>query len=127
MATKTASEIIQSPSGRVRAWAWLNVTPSDVCAPLRIDDYDDLTISVHGTMDSSTWDLKISNYLSTVDTSGELVDYISASDALTGNAISLTLDNTGMLIAETGVYFQPQHDGGGTAGTMNVTVVLCAK
>jgi hypothetical protein len=127
MADVVASEITQDADGLVVGYQWKNVGADDVCVPLRIDNVDDLTLSVHGTMDSSSWDLAVSNHSSAVDTSDEMSAAFKAKDANTGNAIELTTTNTAALVSETGTYFQPQHDGGSTAGSMDVTVVLAGK
>ena len=128
MADITPTEITQDPEGNIKGWKWASVTESDVCLPVRFSDKDDMTLSVHGTLDGAAWALRISSHSDTVDTSGLLTAYFPGTDANTGNAIALDTTNTASLVSETGVYYQPVwtlNTSGSTS--LSVDIVLAGK
>ena len=128
MANITASEITQDPNGNVKAYKWTGVTEADVCLPLRFSDKDDMTLSVHGTLDGASWALRISSHSDSIDTNGLLTAYFPGTDANTGNAIALDTTNTASLVSETGVYYQPVSTLNTSGSTsLSVDLVLAGK
>ena len=128
MADITPTEITQDADGNVKGYKWSSVTEEDVCLPVRFSDKDDMTLSVHGTLDGASWALRISSHSDTVDTNGLLTAYFAGKDANTGNAIALDTTNTASLVSETGVYYQPVatlNTSGSTS--LSVDIVLAGK
>ena len=128
MADITPTEITQDPEGNIKGWKWASVTEDDVCLPVRFSDKDDMTLSVHGTLDGASLALRISSHSDTTDTNGLLTAYFNGTDMSSGNTIALDTTNTASLVSETGVYYQPVvtlNTSGSTS--LSVDIVLAGK
>ena len=103
MAERPAVQHIDDANGRTIGYKWYTVTSatSDTCAAVRITDFDDVTLSISGTVGGSSTALKISN-----DTDSASV-YFPAKDANTAVAVALTATETAALVSEVGVWYKP--------------------
>jgi len=105
MAVIPAVQHIDDANGRTIGYKWYTVTEADTCAAVRITDFDDVTLSISGTVGGSSTALSISN-----DTSATA--FFPAKDANTAAAVALTATETSALVSEVGVWYKPAPTGG---------------
>lgn len=123
MAAKSARVCFEATNGKVKGWVWEGITESDTCVPLRVEEFDDMTLSVHGTMGGASVACRGSN-LDALVTDGLLTDYFVMTDANAGTAVALTTDNTASVLLETATYIQPVPTGG---SSQTINIVLGGK
>ena len=113
---------IDDAEGRVIGyrWATLSTATETTCDPIRMTNFDDVTISVTGTMAGVAVAMHISN-----DTSA--TSFWPAKDANTAAALSLTVTDTAALVSEVGVWYKPVLATIDDTGTTSITVDLVAK
>jgi len=116
MPTIAAEEHIQDANGRTIGWIWQGATSADTLTPQRITNSNDLTISVAGTIGSpvATVTLTMSNH-------GPATGLFPATNAVSAATISMAAINLGMLIAQTGIWFQPVITGG-TGESLDIVI-----
>ncbi len=115
MAVIAAKQHIDDPSGRVIGYHWPSVTESDTCAAVRITDFDDITVTIHGTVGGSSTALHVSSESAS---SG----FYAAKDANTAAAIALTVADTGSLVSEVAAWYKPVPSGG-TSQSIDITLI----